>query len=349
MNRPNLNRNPNRNLDPNLDQSNLPNQLVDSFGRAHTYLRISVTDRCNLRCVYCMPHEGMKWKKRDQLLTYEEITRLARIFTTMGINKIRLTGGEPMVRNGLPNLIKELGQIPNLKTLAMTTNATLLAAHAQELRTLGLNALNISLDTFSKERFQTITRLDQFDQVIEGIHTAIACRFDSLKLNMVVMAGVNDDEIMDFADFAATHKINVRFIEYMPFKDNSWASDKVVTYKDMLSQIESRYELIRIEGEPSAVAKDYAIAGGGSVSFITSMSESFCSTCNRLRLTADGSIKSCLFYAAEINLRDAMRAGATDQELQGMILYSLAQKPEAHPPAEEIAATENRAMIEIGG
>lgn len=332
-----------------LNQSASPNQLVDSFGRAHTYLRISVTDRCNLRCTYCMPHEGMKWKKRDQLLTYEEITRLAHIFTAMGINKIRLTGGEPMVRSELTTLVKALGQIPHLKTLAMTTNATLLAEHAQTLKDLGLNALNISLDTFSKERFQAITRLDQFDQVINGIHTAIACGFASLKLNMVVMAGVNDDEIMAFADFAATHKINVRFIEYMPFKDNSWASDKVVTYKDMLEQIQRRYELKRIDSDLSAVAKDYAITGGGSVSFITSMSESFCSTCNRLRLTADGSIKSCLFYAAEINLRDAMRAGASDEELQQMILFSLAQKPEAHPPAEEIAAGENRAMIEIGG
>jgi len=332
-----------------LNPSASPNQLVDSFGRAHTYLRISVTDRCNLRCTYCMPHEGMKWKKRDQLLTYEEITRLAHIFTAMGISKIRLTGGEPMVRSELTTLVKALGQIPNLKTLAMTTNATLLAEHAQTLKDLGLNALNISLDTFSKERFQAITRLDQFDQVINGIHTAIDCGFASLKLNMVVMAGVNDDEIMAFANFAATHKINVRFIEYMPFKDNSWASDKVVTYKDMLEQIERRYELERIEGDLSAVAKDYAITGGGSVSFITSMSESFCSTCNRLRLTADGSIKSCLFYAAEINLRDAMREGASDKDLKEMILFSLAQKPEAHPPAEEIAAGENRAMIEIGG
>ncbi|CAN5549323.1 GTP 3',8-cyclase MoaA [soil metagenome] len=325
------------------------NQLVDSFGRAHTYLRISVTDRCNLRCVYCMPHEGMKWKKREQLLTYEEITRLARIFAEMGISKIRLTGGEPMVRNGLTTLVKDLGQIPNLKTLAMTTNATLLAGHAPKLKELGLNALNISLDTFSKERFQAITRLDQFDDVMAGINAAIACGFDSLKLNMVVMAGINDDEIMAFAEFAATHKINVRFIEYMPFKDNSWASDKVVTYKDMLAQIGSRYGLTRIEGDISAVAKDYAIEGGGSVSFITSMSESFCSTCNRLRLTADGSIKSCLFYPAEVNLRDAIREGASDKDLQSMILYSLAQKPEAHPPAEEIAAGENRAMIEIGG
>ncbi len=326
-----------------------PNRLIDSFGRAHSYLRISVTDRCNLRCVYCMPHDGLEWKKRDELLTYEEITRLAVIFAAMGITKIRLTGGEPMVRKGLSTLVRDLGAIAELKTLAMTTNATLLAEHAKELKELGLNALNISLDTFSKERFTAIARLDQFDQVMAGIYAAIECGFDSLKINMVVMAGVNDDEVMAFADFAAKHKINVRFIEYMPFKDNQWTSAKVVTYKDMLAEIEKRYELTRMVNDPSAVAKDYAIAGGGSVSFITSMSESFCSTCNRLRLTNDGSIKSCLFYPAEINLRDAMRKGASDNDLEGMILYSLVQKPEAHPPAEEIAAGENRAMIEIGG
>jgi len=330
-------------------QAQKPNKLVDNFGRAHTYLRISVTDRCNLRCVYCMPHEGLEWKKRDELLSYEEITRLAVIFSTMGISKIRLTGGEPMVRKGLATLIKELALIPAVKTLAMTTNATLLAEHARQLKELGLNALNISLDTFSKDRFQAIARLDKFDQVLAGIHAAIDCRFDSIKINMVVMAGVNDDEVPAFADFAAKHKINVRFIEYMPFKDNQWTSEKVVTYKEMLATIEKRYELTRISGHPSDVAKDFAIAGGGSVSFITSMSDSFCSTCNRLRLTADGQIKSCLFYPAEVNLRDAMRAGASDSEIESMILYCLDQKPEAHPPAEEIAAGENRAMIEIGG
>jgi cyclic pyranopterin phosphate synthase len=327
----------------------MTNDLVDGFGRAHTYLRISVTDRCNLRCVYCMPHEGLEWKKRNELLTYEEITRLAQIFTGMGVNKIRLTGGEPMVRKNLLSLVQKLGALPELKTLAMTTNATLLEAHAHELKKAGLNAINISLDTFKAARFAEITRIDQLDNVLAGIDAAIACRFESIKLNMVVMAGVNDDEILDFAAFASRHKINVRFIEYMPFKDNQWTSNKVVTYKEILAQIKTRFAVEKKDDEPSAVAKDYALEGGGSVSFITSMSDSFCSTCNRLRLTADGSIKSCLFYPAEINLRDAMRAGASGSELKKMIHFALSQKPEAHPPAEEIAAGENRAMIEIGG
>jgi cyclic pyranopterin phosphate synthase len=325
------------------------NLLIDSFGRKHTYLRISVTDRCNLRCTYCMPHEGMVWKKRAELLTYEEILRLSKIFTAMGIAKIRLTGGEPMVRKDLTFLVNELSRIDGLETLAMTTNATLLAEHAADLKASGLQALNISLDTFKSERFRAIARTDDLNRVMAGIEKAIECGFESLKLNTVVMAGVNDDEILDFVAFARTNKINARFIEYMPFKDNHWSQSQVVTFKDMKAKIEEHYRLIPKVSEASAVAKDFYIEGGGQVSFITSMSESFCSTCNRLRLTADGSVKSCLFYPAEINLRDAIRSGAGDLELRGMILYSLMQKPEAHPPAEEIAAADNRAMIEIGG
>jgi cyclic pyranopterin phosphate synthase len=325
------------------------NLLIDSFGRKHTYLRISVTDRCNLRCTYCMPHEGMVWKKRAELLTYEEILRLSKIFTAMGIAKIRLTGGEPMVRKDLTFLVNELSRIDGLETLAMTTKATQLAEHAADLKASGLQALNISLDTFKSERFRAIARTDDLNRVMAGIEKAIECGFESLKLNTVVMAGVNDDEILDFVAFARTNKINARFIEYMPFKDNHWSQSQVVTFKDMKAKIEEHYRLIPKVSEASAVAKDFYIEGGGQVSFITSMSESFCSTCNRLRLTADGSVKSCLFYPAEINLRDAIRSGAGDLELRGMILYSLMQKPEAHPPAEEIAAADNRAMIEIGG
>ncbi len=326
------------------------NRLIDSFGRQHTYLRISVTDRCNLRCVYCMPHEGMEWRKKEELLTYEEILRVSRVFAEMGINKIRITGGEPMVRKNLDVLIEQLSGLPGLKTLAMTTNATLLADKAQRLKDAGISALNISLDTFRPDRFFEIARRDDFSNVMNGIQAALQVGFDSLKLNAVVMKGVNDDEILDFVDFAYDKRVNVRFIEYMPFKDNQWTSSGVVTYKDMLGIINERYELQPIDTDRSAVAKDFQIVGGvGTVSFITSMSESFCNTCNRLRLTSDGSIKSCLFFPAEINLRDALRKGITDTELQSMILYALSQKPEAHPPAEEIAAGENRAMIEIGG
>ena len=243
-----------------------------------------------------------------------------------------------------------------INTLAMTTNATLLAPHVKALKAAGMSQLNISLDTFDAERFCQITRQDKsmFDVVMAGLEAAMAEGFDSLKLNVVVMSGVNDDEVLDFADFAFKNNVNVRFIEYMPFKDNQWTNEKVVTYKDMLAKIAEHYQVDKLPDAASAVGKDYAISqggrpGSGSLSFISSMSDSFCSTCNRLRLTADGQVKSCLFYPAETNLRDAMRKGASDDVLRGMILDSLRMKPEAHPPADEIAANENRAMIEIGG
>lgn len=328
----------------------MKNQLVDSFGREHTYLRISVTDRCNLRCQYCMPQEGLKWKKRSEILSYEEIEKLAAIFVSMGIKKIRLTGGEPLVRHDLITLVEKLAAIQGLETLAMTTNATLLAPQAKRLKELGLSAINISLDSFRRERLTEIARVDCYETVMAGVEAAIAAGFKSLKLNMVVIAGFNDDEVLDFARFAARHDINVRFIEFMPFKDNQWQPGKVVTYQQIKAKLEEEFKLVARESEPGAVAKDFAIEGGrGSLSFITSMSESFCATCNRLRITADGSVKSCLFYPAEINLRDSLRQNISISDLQGMILSCLAQKPEAHPPAEQIAAQENRAMIEIGG
>lgn len=326
------------------------NRLIDNFGRKHNYLRISVTDRCNLRCQYCMPHEGIAWKKKDQLLTFEEIIRISRVFARMGVDKIRLTGGEPLVRRDLEVLIEQLALIDGVKTLAMTTNATLLKPLARYLKSIGLTALNISLDTLREERFAEITRRDDFYSVMDGLNEALEVGFDSLKLNMVVMSGINDDEVMDFVDFARDKALNVRFIEYMPFKDNQWKSDKVVTFQQMREQIQQKYNLYPLSAEPSAVAKDFGIDGyPGTVSFISSMSDSFCGTCNRLRLTADGSIKSCLFYPAETSLRDELRRGITDEYLEELILQTLALKPEAHPPAEEIAAENNRAMIEIGG
>lgn len=329
--------------------------LLDGFNRAHTYLRISVTDRCNLRCAYCMPAEGIVYREKKELLTFEEIERVAAIMVRLGVTKIRLTGGEPMVRRGIENLVKKLSRLDGLKTLAMTTNATLLSEQAGILKENGIKALNISLDTLKKERFLQVTRRDQFDQVWSGIQSALSQNFDELKLNVVVMAGFNDDEILPFVDFAFQNCINVRFIEFMPFKDNEWKIDKVVTYKEMIETIEKQYKLSALSADQSAVGKDFALFDGngkkglGTVSFITSMSDSFCSTCNRLRLTADGSVKSCLFYPAEVNLRDRMRAGAEDAEVEEMIRYSLSLKPEAHAPAEELSQSENRTMIEIGG
>lgn len=327
----------------------MPNQLIDSFGRVHTYLRISVTDRCNLRCRYCMPLDGLQWKQKDELLSFEEIEKLTKILAAMGINKVRLTGGEPLMRQELVKLVAKLKAIPGIETLAMTTNATMLARQADDLKSAGMNALNISLDSFKRQRFNEITRLDCFDQVMQGIDSALQTGFDSLKINMVVMSGINDDEVLDFAQFAQDHDVNVRFIEFMPFKDNHWQLDKVVTFAQIKERLEKHFVLTPQLTEASAVAKDFKLNQAGSVSFITSMSESFCGTCNRLRLTSDGSMKSCLFFPAEINLRDALRQNSSEETLKGMILSCLEAKPEAHPPAHEIASSENRTMIEIGG
>lgn len=326
------------------------NRLIDRFGRAHTYLRISVTDRCNLRCTYCMPPEGIEWKARQELLSFEEILRVARVFVDMGVDKIRLTGGEPLVRHNLDGLIAQLSGLDGLKTIAMTTNGILLKQQAERLKSAGLSAINISLDTLRPERFAQIAKRDYWVQAMEGIETALQLAFESIKLNVVVMAGVNEDEILDFVDFVKDKPMNVRFIEYMPFKSNSWSQADVYPFLSIKRAIETHYDLVPVSPEFGAVAKDYQLAGyPGTVSFITSMTDSFCSTCNRLRLTSDGQIKSCLFHPAEVNIRDAMRAGISDAALETLIQSAVLQKQEAHPPMEELLNVENRAMIEIGG
>lgn len=334
-------------------------QLVDSFNRSHNYLRISVTDRCNLRCFYCLPSndEELAWKPQKMLLTFEEIEYLSRIFVSLGIDKIRITGGEPLVRKELPVLLSKLSQLKasGLKNLAMTTNGLLLAKHAPSVFDAGVTHLNISLDSLKQERFTRITGRDHLADVLNGIKAAQECGFPSIKLNVVVIGGVNDDEIIDFVDFAETisgpSSVNVRFIEFMPFVGNGWQIEKVIPYTQILSIIKSKYSLSLLETEPSAVAKDFAVSGSKTtVSFITSMTESFCGTCNRLRLTADGSIKPCLFDPREISLRDMLRRGASESEVTETILGAVKLKPQAHKPAEDLAANqENRSMIQIGG
>ncbi|MBX9685806.1 MAG: GTP 3',8-cyclase MoaA [Candidatus Obscuribacterales bacterium] len=328
----------------------MTNRLIDRFSRKHSYLRISVTDRCNLRCVYCMPAEGIPLRKKNELLSYEEIYRVAKVFVSLGIEKIRITGGEPLVRHDIELLIEKVASIKGLKHLAMTTNAVLLSAKAESLKKAGLQSLNISLDSLREERFREITLRDDFTKVMAGIDAALALGFSPLKLNVVVMKGRNDDEILDFVHYVKDKPINVRFIEYMPFKDNSWDPTAVFRFQEMKALISTEFRLKARDAKIGDVAKDFDIEGHkGRVGFISSMSDSFCSSCNRLRMTADGSIKSCLFYDAEINLRDKLRSTGTDEELEEMILYALANKPEAHPPMEELALMSNRAMVEIGG
>jgi len=297
-----------------------------------------------------MPHDGIEWKRNEDLLSSEEILRLARLFVLMGVTKIRITGGEPFVRPNLISLMSELASLDGLKILAVTTNGTLIEDKLSDLKELGLHSLNISLDSLKRERFLQLTRRDDFQIVYGALQAALKYDFPALKLNTVVMGGFNDDEIMDFVELAYNNKLNVRFIEFMPFKDTSWKSQDVVSYAEMRSRIEKNYRLVPMESELSAVGKDFRLEGGlGQVSFVSSMTDSFCATCNRVRLTADGFFKPCLFFPAEVSLRDSMRAGASDEDLSQLIQAGLLTKPEAHPPAEEIAKDDNRAMIEIGG
>jgi len=328
----------------------IENRLIDRHGRRHSYLRISVTDRCNLRCAYCMPPQGIAWTPRADVLSDDEIVRLARVFVGLGITKIRLTGGEPLSRRGIEDIARRLSALPGLLALVMTTNGISLDRRARALRDAGVDGLTISLDTLRRDRFLEIAKRDQFQAVMDGISASIEAGFTPLKINVVVMKGVNDDEILDFVAWAKDRPVNVRFIEYMPFPDNHWSTGGLMPWAEMRALIEQRYTLVPLAGDASAVGKDFRLKGHpGTVSFVTSMTESFCGGCNRLRLTCDGNIKSCLFHPAERSLRDAMRGGADDAEIERLILMAVDAKPAAHPPMEELLTVKNRAMIEIGG
>ncbi|MEX0821309.1 MAG: GTP 3',8-cyclase MoaA [Rhodothermales bacterium] len=325
--------------------------FVDSFDRIHTYLRISLTERCNLRCRYCMPEEGVDLSPRDAILSFEEIERLARVFVDHGVDKIRLTGGEPLVRKDVEQLVERLGALPGLRTLAITTNGLLLPKKLRRLHAAGVNLLNISLDTLHRDRFEAITRRKGFEQVLKAIDMAVDYGYDPVKVNCVVVRGVNDDEVGRFVDLTRDRPIQVRFIEYMPFQGNGWSDDAFVSYADVKKRVEEEHPTLeRRDDGPNATAKVFHVPGfRGSVGFITSMSDEFCSTCNRLRITADGSLKVCLFGNAEVSLRDIMRGGATDDELAEAIQAAVTRKQAAHAGMHQLLDEENRPMILIGG
>jgi cyclic pyranopterin phosphate synthase len=300
--------------------------------------------------VYCLPAAGIVTKPKEEILTFDEIERVAQVCARFGVTKIRLTGGEPLVRKNLPGLVQRLARIKGIRTVAMTTNGVLLKSHIKELKQAGLSSVNVSLDTLRPERFEKIAFRSHYSDVLAGIDAALDEGFTPLKLNIVVMGGVNDDEILDFVELTKEAPINVRFIEFMPFRANQWSEGSFVSYAAMKTSIEQRYELIPDGVCDGAVARDFRVAGfGGSVSFITSMSDHFCGGCNRLRLTADGSVKSCLFHQAEVNLRAALRGGSGNEVLEAMIRSALILKPQQHPAMDELVALENRSMIEIGG
>ncbi|KAF3325906.1 cyclic pyranopterin monophosphate synthase [Carex littledalei] len=332
-------------------KTNSDSILTDSFGRFHNYLRISLTERCNLRCHYCMPAEGVELTPTSHLLSQEEIIRLGAIFVSSGVTKIRLTGGEPTVRKDLDDICLRLSGLNGVETISMTSNGVVLSKKLPRLKECGLNALNISLDTLVPAKFEFMTRRKGMERVLESIYAAVDIGFDPVKVNCVVMRGINDDEICDFVELTRNKPINVRFIEFMPFDGNVWNFKKLVPYAEMMDKVKQRYKDIRrLRDHPSDTAKNFKIEGHcGKISFITSMTEHFCAGCTRLRLLADGNFKVCLFGTSEVSLREPIRAGVDDLGLKQIIGDAVKRKKAKHAGMFEIAKTANRPMIHIGG
>lgn len=328
----------------------LKHALRDNFGRFHNYLRISLTEKCNLRCVYCMPEEGVTLTPNKNLLSTPEIVRLARVFIGIGVDKIRLTGGEPTVRKDINDIVSQIGALDGLKSLAITTNGITLKRHLQHFRENHLDTINISLDTLRPERFQLFTRRLGFERVLESIDAAVDHGYTP-KINCVVMNGKNEDEILDFVRLTKDKPVNVRFIEYMPFDGNKWSDKKLIPYKQLMVDIQNEFgSLNRKNDHFNEVAKNFTLPGHkGSVSFITSMTDSFCGGCNRTRIMADGNYKVCLFGNTEVSLRDVMRSGASDDELIEVISKAVKNKKKAHAGMFNLAKMKNRPMILIGG
>lgn len=298
-----------------------------------------------------MPADGVPLQPQNQILTFEEIEKIATLFVSEGVNKIRLTGGEPLVRKDVEKLIRTLGKIEGLKTFAITTNGLLVPKKIKALHEAGVNLMNISLDTLDEKKFEFITRRKGFNIVMKAIDMAIDYGYSPVKVNCVVMKNFNQNELADFVELTRHKPLEVRFIEYMPFDGNGWNDSRFLSYTDMIKQIEEVHPTLeRLQDGPNDTSKTYQVPGFvGRVGFITSMSEQFCGSCNRLRMTADGNLKVCLFGKAEVSLRDAIRAGSTDDELRKIIHGAVHRKKAAHAGMYNLAEMENRPMILIGG
>ena len=330
--------------------------LVDSFGRTVKDLRISVTDRCNFRCTYCMPAEGMTWIDRGEVLTYEEIGRIARVFVErFGVDSIRLTGGEPTVRAHLPRLVSMLGalRLPDgsRPDLAMTTNGATLRNVAAELRDAGLDRVNVSLDTLRPDRFLAMTRRDELDNVLAGIAEAQTAGFSPVKVNAVVERGANDDEVVDLARYGRDTGVEVRFIEFMPLDaTNEWQRAKVVTQDEIVSLINAVFPLEQMEARGAAPADRWRyLVGKGTVGVIPSVSHPFCADCDRVRLTADGQFRTCLFSTEESDIRAVIRGGGSDDDVEALVRRAVAAKWAGHQINQVNFVRPKRTMSQIGG
>jgi cyclic pyranopterin phosphate synthase len=329
--------------------------LVDTYGRVHRDLRISVTDRCNFRCTYCMPAEGMQWLPRNEVLTFEEIERVARLCVEhFGVDGLRLTGGEPTVRAHMPVLI---GKLARLRTadgrpvdLALTTNGATLRSVAADLAAAGLRRVNVSLDTLRRDRFIELTRRDELDSVLDGIDAALEAGLAPVKVNAVVMRGVNDDELVDLASFGRRRGVTVRFIEWMPLDaDRGWRNDAVVSQAEIVSAIDSVFPLDPIV-RGSEPAERFAYRdGAGEVGVIPSVTRPFCGSCDRIRLTAEGQLRACLFSTDEVDLRALLRGGASDDDLAAAVSSCVTAKGPGHMIGQVTFVRPRRSMSQIGG
>ncbi|MEP7053722.1 MAG: GTP 3',8-cyclase MoaA [Actinomycetota bacterium] len=325
--------------------------LVDRFGRPHTDLRVSLTDRCTLRCTYCMPEEGVDWLARDLVLSDDEIVRLVSIAAELGVRSIRLTGGEPLLRQGLPDLVRRLAGIePRLK-MSMTTNGLRLPELAPALADAGLDRVNVSLDTLDPETFFTLTRRTGLDVVLLGLQAAAAAGLAPVKVNTVLTRGVNDGEVLDLLHFCLERGYELRFIESMPLDaQHAWSRDRMVGAAEIRTAIESVHTLTPVEARGSAPAESWLVDGGpGRVGIIASVTAPFCGACDRLRLTADGQVRNCLFATEESDLRRAMRAGGTDDELAQIWREAVQAKKKGHGIGEPDFVPPARPMSAIGG
>jgi cyclic pyranopterin phosphate synthase len=324
-------------------------QLIDGFGRVHRDLRISVTDRCNFRCTYCMPEEGMQWQERSNLLTFEEIERVAKIMVERyGVDGIRLTGGEPLVRARLPLLVEKLAALG--VDLAMTTNGVSLPLVAAELKAAGLTRVNISLDSFRRDRFLELTRRDDLDRVLAGVDAALEVGFDPVKINCVVMKGVNDDEVLDFAEYGREKGVVVRFIEFMPLDaDEIWNNSLVLTQAEILETLQAEYDLEPIRRSSAPATRWRYADGKGEIGVVATVSESFCETCDRTRITADGQFRSCLFAVEETDIRALLRNGSSNDVIAEALERTVAAKWAGHQINQVHFIRPRRSMSEIGG
>jgi cyclic pyranopterin phosphate synthase len=328
----------------------MPTALVDPYGRTVRDLRISVTDRCNLRCSYCMPEEGLPWLPREQLLTFEEIERVARVCVErFGFDGIRITGGEPTVRADLPVLVAKLSRLG--VDLSMTTNGTSLRLLAQDLHRAGLRRINISLDTLRPDRFRALTGRDGLDRVLDGIDAALEAGLAPVKLNCVLIRGVNEDEIVDLVAFGRRRGVVVRFLEFMPLDaGGAWDTGTVVTYQEIVATVDAVHPLEPLAVRGSQPAERFRYRdGGGEIGVVASVTRSFCSSCDRVRITADGQFRNCLFALRETDLRSLLRRGAGDDELAAAIAADVGTKWAGHSIGQVHFVRPSRSMSQIGG